>query len=97
MDPPKVRCDKTLRAVFKTVEAEAEIDFNSETVATTEKIYTLDMLGVENAYEKLREEQNSDDIKFYCVGYSVKHYYQNGYAITNLEGHKCNKIGRAHV
>lgn len=85
-------CIAAAGRVLKTVEAEAEIDFNSETVVTTEKIYTLDMLGVENAYEKLREEQNSDDIKFYCVGYSVKHYYQNGYAITNLEGHKCNKI-----
>ena len=85
-------CIAAAGRVLKTVEAEAEIDFNSETVVTTEKIYTLDMLGVENAYEKLREEQNSDDIKFYCVGYSVKHYYQNGYAITNLEGHKSNKI-----
>lgn len=85
-------CIAAAGRVLMTVEAEAEIDFNSETVVTTENIYTLDMLGVENAYEKLREEKKSDDIKFYCVGYSVKHYYQNGYVITNLEGHKCNKI-----
>ena len=85
-------CIAAAGRVLMTVEAEAEIDFKSETVVTTENIYTLDMLGVENAYEKLREEKKSDDIKFYCVGYSVKHYYQNGYVITNLEGHKCNKI-----
>lgn len=85
-------CIAAAGRVLMTVEAKAEIDFNSETVVTTENIYTLDMLGVENAYEKLREEKKSDDIKFYCVGYSVKHYYQNDYAITNLEGHKCNKI-----
>lgn len=85
-------CIAAAGRVLMTVEAEAEIDFNSETVVTTENIYTLDMLGVENAYEKLRAEKKSDDIKFYCVGYSVKHYYQNGYVITNLEGHKCNKI-----
>lgn len=85
-------CIAAAGRVLMTVEAEAQIDFNAETVVTTENIYTLDMLGVENAYEKLREEKKSDDIKFYCVGYSVKHYYQNGYAISNLEGHKCNKI-----
>ena len=50
------------------------------------------MIGVENAYSILREEKQSDDIRFYCVGYSVKHYYQNGYMISNLEGHKANNI-----
>ena len=31
-------------------------------------------------------------MKFYCVGYSVKQYYQNDYPISNLEGHKCTDI-----
>lgn len=85
-------CIAAAGRVLKTVEAEGFIDFSAETTVTNEHIYTLDMLGVENAYEKLRKETESDDIKFYCVGYSVKHYYQNDYPITNLEGHKCNTI-----
>ena len=85
-------CIAAAGRVLKTVEAEGFIDFSAETTVTSEHIYTLDMLGVENAYEKLRSENENDDIKFYCVGYSVKHYYQNDYPITNLEGHKCNTI-----
>lgn len=85
-------CIAAAGRVLKTVEAEAHIDFPAETVVTSEHIYTLDMLGVENAYSVLREEKQSDDIRFYCVGYSVKHYYQNDYIISNLEGHKSNSI-----
>ena len=85
-------CIAAAGRVLKTVEASALIEFSSETVVDSENIYTLEMMGVENAYEILRKEKQSDDIRFYCVGYSVKHYYQNDYAITNLEGHKCNSI-----
>ena len=85
-------CIAAAGRVLMTVEAEAQMDFNSDTVITSEHIYTLDMIGVENAYSILREEKQSDDIRFYCVGYSVKHYYQNGYMISNLEGHKANNI-----
>ncbi len=85
-------CIAAAGRVLMTVEAEAQMDFHSDTVITSEHIYTLDMIGVENAYSILREEKQSDDIRFYCVGYSVKHYYQNGYMISNLEGHKANNI-----
>ena len=66
--------------------------FQSDTVITSEHIYTLDMLGIENAYNILRDEKKTDDIRFYCVGYSVKRYYQNDYIISNLEGHKAMSI-----
>lgn len=85
-------CIAAAGRVLKTVIAKAEVEFNYETVITSEHIYSLDMLGVENAYEILRQEKHSDDIRFYCVGYSVIRYYQNGYPISNLEGHKANSI-----
>ena len=85
-------CIAAAGRVLKTVEADAEIVFQNEVVIDSEQIYTLDMLGVERAYEILREEKHDDDLKFYCVGYSVKHYYQNDFVISNLEGHKCNRI-----
>lgn len=85
-------CIAAAGRVLKTVEAEAQTVFASDTVITSEHIYTLDMLGVENAYSILRDEKKTDDIRFYCVGYSVKHYYQNDYIISNLEGHKAMSI-----
>lgn len=85
-------CIAAAGRVLKTVVACAEIHFNYETVVTNEHVYSLDMLGVEKAYDLLRQEQQNDDIHFYCVGYSVIRYYQNDYPITNLEGHKANTI-----
>ena len=85
-------CIAAAGRVLKTVEASADMHFNSETVVTGDHIYSLDMLGVENAYEILRKELQSDDVRFYCVGYSVKQYYQNDYPISNLEGHKSSDI-----
>ncbi len=85
-------CIAAAGRVLKTVVACAEMHFNYETVVTNEHVYSLDMLGVEKAYDLLRQEQQNDDIHFYCVGYSVIRYYQNDYPITNLEGHKANTI-----
>ncbi len=84
-------CIAAAGRVLKTVEQEAEVIFTTETVVTTEHVYSLDMLAVEKAHETLRQSDNSG-LKYYCVGYSVMRYYQNDYPITNLEGHKCSKI-----
>lgn len=84
-------CIAAASRVLKTVEQEAEVTFTTETVVTTEHVYSLDMLAVEKAHETLRQSDNSG-LKYYCVGYSVMRYYQNDYPITNLEGHKCSKI-----
>lgn len=84
-------CIAAAGRVLKTVEEEAEVAFASETVVTNEHVYSLDMLAVEKAHTRLRE-QEGDETRFYCVGYSVKQYYQNDYPISNLEGHKCNNV-----
>ena len=84
-------CIAAAGRVLKTVEQEAEVTLTTETVVTTDHVYSLDMLAVEKAHETLRQSDNSG-LKYYCVGYSVMRYYQNDYPITNLEGHKCSKI-----
>lgn len=66
-------CIAAAGRVLKTVVATAGMDFNYETVVTNEHIYSLDMLGVEKAYELLRQEQKEEDIRFYCVGYSAEY------------------------
>lgn len=85
-------CIAAAGRVLKTVEAEADMSFSAETVVTKDHVYSLNMLGVERAYEKLREDTKEDGMQFYCVGYSVKQYYQNDYPMTNLEGHKSTNI-----
>lgn len=84
-------CIAAAGRVLKTIEEEAEVAFATETIVTNEHVYSLDMLAVEKAHARLRE-QEGDETRFYCVGYSVKQYYQNDYPISNLEGHKCNNV-----
>lgn len=86
-------CIAAAGRVLKTVTALAEYDFPSETTVIDEHIHSLELIGVEKAYETLREELKEDKIKFYCVGYSVIQYYLNGYEMSKLEGHKALKIG----
>lgn len=78
--------------VLKTVTARVDYEFLNETIVNEEHIHSLDLIGVEKAYETLREELKEENINFYCVGYSVIHYYINGYSILKLEGHKAKTI-----
>lgn len=90
--PLKDVCIAAAGRVLRTVNIRADYQFAQETMITREHIYSLDMLGVEKAYDILREDTRQQDVKFYCVGYSVIRYYQNDYPISNLEGHKANTI-----
>lgn len=83
-------CIAAAGRVLKTVTVHAEITFDEETVVTGEDLYTLDLLGVDNAHHEL-SEQNKDH-KFYCVGYTVMRYFLNGEEFKSLEGHKADKI-----
>ena len=85
-------CIAAAGRVLKTAVGKGEYAFEENTVVTDEYIHSLDLIGVEKAHEQILEE-NDTDIKFYCVGYTVIKYYLNDYEITNLEGHKANKIG----
>lgn len=77
--------------VLKTVNVRPFIEFTEETIIHDDEIHTLEMLGVEEAYKTIRasEEKGND---FYCVGYSVMHYYINGQQMVNLEEHKGTRI-----
>lgn len=86
-------CIAAAGRVLKTVTVKADYEFSSETIVTKEHIHSLDLIGVEKAYDTLREELKEDKINFYCVGYSVVRYYLNGFSISKLEGHKANTIG----
>lgn len=84
-------CIAAAGRVLRTVTVSAEYEFSNETVVTDEHIHSLELYGVENAYEKISTAPE-EKTHFYCVGYTVIHYYMNDYMISNLEGHKANKI-----
>ncbi|MCR4923666.1 MAG: rod shape-determining protein [Lachnospiraceae bacterium] len=79
-------CIAAAGRVLKTVTTRADMEFAEGTVLDNETIYSLDMLGVEKAYEEFQKE-NKVDTKFYCVGYTVVNYYLNDYPISSLEQH----------
>ncbi len=87
-------CIAAAGRVLKTVTVAVDYDFPDETVVTDEHIYSLNMLGVEKAYEIIREEtkQKQEGVNFYCVGYTVVRYKLNDNFISNLEGHKAYRI-----
>lgn len=86
-------CIAAAGRVLKTITVKADFEFQSETVITEEHIHSLDLLGVEKAYDVIREETKEDNTNYYCVGYSAVRYYLNNYIITNLEGHKAGNMG----
>lgn len=86
-------CIAAAGRVLKSVSVKAEYEFPNETIVSDEHIHSLDLIGVEKGYDIIRKESNLEDIQFYCVGYTVVKYYLNDYTISNLEGHKANKIG----
>ncbi len=59
---------------------------------TEDHIRSLDMMGVEQAYDEIRKEQTDSGKKFFCVGYSIVKYYLNGYPMEMIEMHMANYI-----
>ncbi len=85
-------CIAAAGRVLRTITTSVEEELSSETTVTPEMIYSLDLRGVEKAFEEF-QGKNQSDTKFYCVGYTVVRYLLNDYPISNLESHKANKIG----
>lgn len=85
-------CIAAAGRVLKTVTVQAETEFAEEVIVSGEDIYSLDMLGIEKAYEEF-QRTNDVDTKFYCVGYTVVRYFLNDYQISSLERHKAKRIG----
>lgn len=85
-------CIAAAGRVLRTVNTTVSQDLEEESTVSPEMIYSLDLLGVEKAYEEF-QKVNDTDMKFYCVGYTVVKYFLNDYPILNLESHKAKKIG----
>jgi len=74
---------------LRTTEVKSEIELDSDKAIDREAIRSLELTAVKMAED---EVSKSTQGKLYCVGYSVKNYYLNGYIISNLNAHKGEKI-----
>lgn len=72
--------------------AEQILDEKNDVLIESDMIKSLEIEALNKAQLELVKELSEED-KYFCVGYSVIHYYLNGFNITNLEGHKGKKIG----
>lgn len=84
-------CIAAAGRVLKTVRTTYDHEYVDAHDITEEDIYNLDSAAVEQAYSEFIKN-NTSDLKFYLVGYSVMHYYLDGYQIANLEGHNAGKV-----
>ena len=63
-------CIAAAGRVLRTAEGKGFYEFPDVTVVNQEYIHSLELMAIEEAHEKMLEENTSDD-KFFCVGYSV--------------------------
>ena len=75
---------------LRTVNANAELEINEEDEIDKEVVRSLELSAVKNAEDGINSVTEG---KLYCVGYSVKSFYLNGFLISNLIGHKGENIG----
>ena len=75
---------------LRTVDVRADIELNEDEEVDKEIVRSLELSAVKKAEEEIAATTEG---KLYCVGYSVKGFYLNGFLISNLIGHKGQNIG----
>lgn len=74
---------------LRTVIARAELKIDEDREIDKDMVRSLELTAVKSAEEKINQQTEG---KLYCVGYSVKNYFLNGYVINNLLSHKGEEI-----
>lgn len=74
---------------LRTTEVKVEIEVEEDKEIDKEIIRSLELTAVKKAEEEINKQTKG---KLYCVGYSVKNYYLNGYVISNLLSQKGDNI-----
>lgn len=75
---------------LRTVDVRNDIELNEDEEVNKEIVRSLELSAVKKAEEEI---STTTEGKLYCVGYSVKNFYLNGFLISNLIGHKGENIG----
>lgn len=74
---------------LKTVTVKAELKIDSDREIDKDIIRSLELTALKNA-ENIISANSIGDL--YCVGYSVKNFFLNGYSISSLLSHKGEQI-----
>ena len=70
---------------LKTVNSIGKIELNIDDEITKEDVKSLELISLKEAEKEINK---TTERRLYCVGYSVKNYFLNGFVISNLVGHK---------
>lgn len=74
---------------LKTITLKEGFELDENTEIDRDVIRSLEMSAVKSCEDKINAGSKG---KLYCVGYSVKSYYLNGYIISNLLSHKGERV-----
>lgn len=74
---------------LKTTCIKSDMNLDNDSEITSDIVKSLELTAIKKAESEIN---NGSKGKLYCVGYSVKSYYLNGYLISNLLGHKGEDI-----
>jgi cell division protein FtsA len=74
---------------LRTVTSKAEFKLDNDKEVDKDTLRSLELTAVKSAEKEINEQTEG---KLYCVGYSVKNYYLNGYVISNLLSHKGERV-----
>jgi cell division protein FtsA len=74
---------------LRTVETSGEMELEVEKEMDKQLVRSLELTAVKEAESIIGKNTEG---KLYCVGYSVKNYFLNGYVISNLLGHKGENV-----
>ncbi|MBS4176000.1 pilus assembly protein PilM [Lederbergia citrea] len=78
-------CVAAAGRALKTERAKASVNISGKPMLSKEDILYLELTAVQNAQAAAAEKQATDKIhSYYCVGYSVLHYFLDGEIIGNL-------------
>lgn len=74
---------------LKTINSKGIVELNPEEEINKEDVRKLELIALKEAETEINKSTGG---KLYCVGYSIKNYYLNGFLISNLQGHKGENV-----
>ncbi len=86
-------CIAAAGRVLKTVTVRVDETFPEEITVKDVNIREMELMGVEKAYAAIKAGAREEKINYYCVAYTVVHYYLNDFQMSSLSEHKGSKIG----
>lgn len=78
---------------LKTYRSSLEREIDSSIEIDERLVESLEMEAIQIAQSSLDKRTSKEELKYYCVGYTVINYFLDGNFMDKLEGHKGNKIG----